>query len=139
MGSGAGQIAAGMAQSGARNARATLPRPNAAEDLFAFQCRARKMPEPVRQFAFAAELGRKWRADFAWPDYKLLLEVQGAVFTGGRHTRGAGYSAECERRAAAVGLGYAIIEATTAQVRSGKAAGVWKGKPRAPRQHLGPA
>jgi len=129
MGSGAGQIAAGMAQSGARNARnarATLPRPNAAEDLFAFQCRARKMPEPVRQFAFAAELGRKWRADFAWPDYKLLLEVQGAVFTGGRHTRGAGYSAECERRAAAVGLGYAIIEATTAQVRSGKAA-QWAG------------
>ena len=90
------------------------------EDEFAFQCLALKLPTPRRQFPFHPE--RKFRADFAWPEYRLLLEVQGGAFAGGRHTRGAGFQEDCERRCLAVGIGYSVLEVTPGQVTSGRAA-----------------
>lgn len=33
------------------------------------------LPEPVREFRFHPVRG--WRADFAWPEHKLLLEIEG--------------------------------------------------------------
>lgn len=41
--------------------------------------------------------GRRFEFDFCLPDHRILIEIQGAVFTGGRHTRGAGYTADCEK------------------------------------------
>ena len=39
------------------------------------------IPRPELEYAFAKEaMGRKWRLDFAWPDYKVGVEVDG----GGR-------------------------------------------------------
>ena len=35
------------------------------------QCRALGLPEPELEFYFARP--RKFRADFAWPDHKLIL------------------------------------------------------------------
>ena len=35
---------------------------------------------------------RKWRFDYAWPAKMVALEVEGGTYTGGRHTRGAGYA-----------------------------------------------
>ena len=32
------------------------------------------------------------KADFAWPTYKVLAELQGATWSRGRHTRGRGYA-----------------------------------------------
>ena len=34
------------------------------------------------------------RADFAWPDLHVCVEIQGATHRQGRHTRGAGYAAD---------------------------------------------
>lgn len=58
------------------------------EQLFADQCRMFKLPEPEREYRFAkdspqfkSETGkpRQWRFDFAWPQYKLSLEIEGVV------------------------------------------------------------
>lgn len=52
-------------------------------------------PAPERQYR--AIPGRKFQADFAWPQYGLILEVEGGAFTGGRHTRGAGFVKDIEK------------------------------------------
>jgi len=66
---------------------------------------------------------RMWRADFAFPTARLLLEVDGATWTGGRHTRGDGYAKDCEKGAEAAALGWRTIHVTADQVKSGLALG----------------
>lgn len=48
----------------------------------------------------------------AWPDQKLALEVEGGVWTGGRHTRGKGYLADMEKYNRATVLGWRVIRCT---------------------------
>jgi hypothetical protein len=67
------------------------------------QCRAVKLPEPVREFYFAKP--RRWRFDFAWPEQLIALEVEGVVYPtkrgehrlGGRHVSVTGFKADIER------------------------------------------
>ena len=40
---------------------------------------------------------RKWRFDLAWPEHMIGVECDGAVYSGGRHVRGLGYSQDCEK------------------------------------------
>ena len=40
---------------------------------------------------------RKWRFDYAIVDLKIAVEVDGAVWVGGRHNRAAGYVADMEK------------------------------------------
>ena len=40
---------------------------------------------------------RKWRADYFFCDVKLAIEIEGAIYTLGRHTRGKGYSKDMEK------------------------------------------
>lgn len=68
--------------------------------------------EPVREHQFAADIGRRWRADFAWPDFGLLVEIEGGQFSRGRHQRANGYSADCEKYNAATILGWSILRYT---------------------------
>jgi len=35
------------------------------------------LPTPTREFAFAKDIGRRWRIDIAYPDIKLAIEVDG--------------------------------------------------------------
>lgn len=65
---------------------------------------------------------RKWRLDFAWPDEQLALEVEGGVYSGGRHTRGYGFEQDATKYAEALLAGWRVLRATGAQVKSGQAA-----------------
>jgi very-short-patch-repair endonuclease len=60
---------------------------------------------------------RKWRFDFAWPENKRAMEVEGGVWTGGRHTRGSGFLKDCEKYNAAASLGWRVFRFTPIQVR----------------------
>ncbi|AOA58259.1 DUF559 domain-containing protein [Acinetobacter larvae] len=64
---------------------------------------------------------RKWRADFHIVGHKLLVEVEGGIWSGGRHTRGKGYQADIEKYNAATILGYTVLRFSTADVKSGGA------------------
>jgi len=39
----------------------------------------------------------------------LAVEVDGGTWTGGRHTRGAGFEADCEKLNAAVIAGFRVL------------------------------
>jgi very-short-patch-repair endonuclease len=77
------------------------------------------LPQPEAEYVFHPL--RKWRFDRAWPDRKLAVECEGAVFTGGRHTRGGGFTKDCEKYNAAAILGWRVLRFTSAMVKSGSA------------------
>jgi very-short-patch-repair endonuclease len=89
------------------------------EEAFAWQLRAGKLPAPVREARFHPK--RRWRFDFSWPEQKLAIEIEGGVWNGGRHTTGAGFSADCEKRAEAVLLGWRVLNFPGAWVKDGRA------------------
>lgn len=64
---------------------------------------------------------RKWRADFHLIGKKILVEVEGGIWSGGRHTRGKGYIGDIEKYNAATMMGYQVIRFSTDQVKSGHA------------------
>jgi len=65
------------------------------------------IPEPLREYKFHET--RKWRFDFCWPDIKVAVELEGGVFSGGRHTRGMGFVADCEKYNQAALLGWRVF------------------------------
>lgn len=77
------------------------------------------LPKPEREVTFAkVPLNRNWRWDFCWADHWLALEVQGAIFTQGRHTRGAALLREMEKLNAGAMLGYRVMFTTPKQLAS---------------------
>lgn len=64
---------------------------------------------------------RKWRADFLISNTKILVEVEGGIWSKGRHTRGSGYIGDMEKYNAAAILGFQVLRFSTQQVKSGLA------------------
>ena len=93
------------------------------EDLLAFQCRAYQLPQPHEQYRFAQSMGRQFSADFAWPAYHLLLEVQGGIWRagGGAHSHPLNIERDIEKQQHAVLLGWFVLPVTTDQVEKGDA------------------
>ena len=52
---------------------------------------------------------RKWRFDYALPDLKIAIEVDGGVFTGGRHSGGVGQVKDMEKCNHAASLGWLVF------------------------------
>ena len=65
------------------------------------------------EFEYRFDPGRKWRADLCWRQYGynywLICEVQGGIFSGGAHVRGAAMLREYEKLNRAAALGYRVI------------------------------
>jgi very-short-patch-repair endonuclease len=72
-----------------------------------------------REYRFAKD--RRWRFDFCWPDSMLALEVEGGIWTGGRHTRGSGYIADIEKYNRATSEGWRVFRVTGSHIKSGEA------------------
>jgi len=70
-------------------------------------CRGMGLMEPVPEWVFHPV--RKWRFDYAWPLVKLALEIEGGIWTQGRHTRGAGAMEDLEKYSEAAILGWRVI------------------------------
>jgi very-short-patch-repair endonuclease len=77
--------------------------------------------EGIREFQFAKCLKRRYAADLAWPGHKILLELEGGVYSNGRHVRGKGYEDDCEKYSLASILGYTLIRVTYGMIETGKA------------------
>lgn len=64
---------------------------------------------------------RDFRFDLAWPDRRLAVEVDGGTYSGGRHTRGAGYERDAEKGNEAAIKGWRVLHVTAAMVEDGRA------------------
>lgn len=95
---------------------------SALEDLFLQRVREAGLPEPVRQSNEPwAGSGRKFKADFFWPQFGLVVEVDGGTWNGGRHTRGSGFESDCTKQAIAVANGYAYLRFASRHIQNGDA------------------
>lgn len=96
-----------------------IPRPiPAGEAAFALHCRVDGIPV-VPQFKFAPD--REWRADFAFPEARLLVEIEGGIWKGGGHNRGVGFQKDIEKYNRATELGWWLMRFTTQQAKEGRA------------------
>lgn len=89
------------------------------EEILKYQIKLSGLPEPEIEYKFHET--RRWRFDFAYPDIKLAIEIEGGTWTKGRHTRGAGFEADCRKYAAAMELGWNVYRCTGGMVKSGEA------------------
>lgn len=89
------------------------------EQMLAFQLEAAGLKPFARELVFAPP--RRWRADFAYPDLRILIEVEGGTWRRGRHTRGAGYEKDCEKYNAAALAGWLVLRFTANMVDDGRA------------------
>jgi very-short-patch-repair endonuclease len=103
-----------------------------AETLLAVQLDQAGIPFE-KEYRFAPP--RRWRADFLvlavapldphrivdWAKNPVILvEIDGGAFIAGRHSRGTGVEADCEKQSAAAILGYRVIRLTPKQVEDGR-------------------
>ena len=102
-----------------RTAAHALPKSSELEEQLDFQMSAAGLPAWETEFHFHPR--RKWRADRAWPVFRLLVEVEGGIWTGGRHVTGAGYEADCIKYNEAAILGYRVIRVTRGMIEDGRA------------------
>lgn len=89
------------------------------EETLLFQLHALKVEAPVRELKF--DSSRRWRFDFAWPGRKVAAEVEGGIWSGGRHTTGSGFEKDCEKYNAATLQGWKIFRFTSSMIQSGAA------------------
>lgn len=82
-------------------------------------CREARLPVPATEFRFHPK--RKWRFDYAWAPRFLALEVDGGVWSGGRHVTGSGRIADMEKMTEAAILGWRILYVTPQEVVNGRA------------------
>lgn len=80
-------------------------------------CKERGWAEPVPEIRFAKP--RMWRFDWAWESYKVALEYEGGIYTGGRHTRMTGFVNDIEKYNTAAELGWKVFRATPDTVTDG--------------------
>lgn len=64
---------------------------------------------------------RRWRFDFALPSLLLAIEVDGGIFTAGRHSRGIGQEADMVKGNEAILLCWSVLHFSTRHVHSGHA------------------
>lgn len=107
------------------------------------------LPEPTEvEYRFAAAVGRQWKFDLAWPEYRIAFEQEGATFgrvvivqvgverrrgqsiplkagtvlrLGGRHNEGTGFDGDCVKYGTAAAMGWCVIRASTRMIRDGEA------------------
>lgn len=77
--------------------------------IYLAACKACGLPDPIPEYQFAK--GRRWRIDwyFELGDRKVALEIEGGIFSGGRHVRGSGFKKDMEKYNAAAAMGILLV------------------------------
>lgn len=99
------------------------PKKSPVETTFLRQIRKAKLPTPEREHVFdepkEGQKQRKWRFDFAWIKHKVAAEVEGGVWSRGRHVTPAGFEKDCEKYGHAMAQGWKVLRVTSRMVKNG--------------------
>lgn len=74
---------------------------------------------PEQEYRFHPQ--RRWRFDFAWPEERVAVEIEGGAWVNGRHTRGSGFGEDCRKYNEAVVLGWRVLRVTGEHIENGSA------------------
>jgi len=74
---------------------------------------------PAREYRFHPS--RRWRVDYAWPEHRLAVEIEGGAWIGGRHVRGSGFMNDMEKYNELTLMGWSLLRFTPRQVKNGEA------------------
>ena len=101
-----------------REKRAKAP---SIEALMGEQIRQAKLPTPIKHCKFHPT--RKWEFDYAWPDSKVAVEVEGGIWRkgGGAHSNPSNILRDIEKYNAAQELNWKVYRVTTDEVKKGVA------------------
>lgn len=92
------------------------PKKEPLRDFFTSLCQSDLHVECVKEFRFHPT--RLWRFDYAIPEHKIALEVEGGVWTGGRHTSPKGFLGDVEKYNTATLMGWRVLRTTPDQLLS---------------------
>lgn len=95
-----------------------VKRTNSKGDVFAFLLHQRLGVECVREYRFHPT--RQWRFDYAIPDHRIAIEIDGGIWINGRHNRASGYLGDMEKFNAAATLGWVVLKFTPQEQYSQK-------------------
>lgn len=84
------------------------------EEKFYLLWRALGGPPLEHEFRFSPP--RRWKADFCCHEARLLIEIEGGVYTHGRHTSIKGFLNDAEKYLEAELLGYTVMRLTDKQI-----------------------
>lgn len=80
------------------------------KDTFCQLCKQSLKIEVEQEYRFHPV--RKWRYDYAIISHKIAIEVEGGVWSGGRHTTGKGFIGDMEKYNSGTLLGWRIFRVT---------------------------
>lgn len=83
-------------------------------DVFTVLCQSDLHVECVKEFKFHPS--RRWRFDYAIPEHKIAVEVEGGVWTNGRHTRPQGFLGDIEKYNTATLMGWRVFRTTPTEL-----------------------
>jgi len=92
---------------------------NEAEQVLAYQCLADGLLEFEQEYRF--EPSRKYRLDLAFPKQKVGIEIEGAIFAAGAHSRPLGIIRDMGKHNLLILSGWRVLRYTPSQVRNGEA------------------
>jgi len=64
-------------------------------DEFVQICKSLKLEPPIKEYRFCKD--RRWRIDYCWPDIKFACELEGGVWSKGRHITPSGFIKDMEK------------------------------------------
>lgn len=79
-------------------------------DVFTTICKTDLKVDCVKEYKFHPV--RRWRFDYAIVEHKIALEVEGGVWTQGRHTRSQGFLGDMEKYNTATLMGWRVFRCT---------------------------
>ena len=93
-----------------KKTRQAAKSPKITRDVFTVICQTDLGVECVKEYQFHQK--RKWRFDYAIPSHKIASEVEGGVWTGGRHIRPQGFLGDVDKYNAAALMGWRLFRVT---------------------------
>lgn len=65
------------------------------------------IPKPIPEYQFLIE--RKFRIDYAWPLQKVAMEIEGGIWTNGRHIQPKGFKIDMYKYNMLAELGWLLL------------------------------
>jgi hypothetical protein len=93
---------------------------------FVIQCLGLKLPPSAVQWRFTNSshpnsASRKWRCDIVFPDYHVMVEIDGGIWINGAHSHPADIIRNMTKQNDAMLLGFTVLRFTPSEVRNGHA------------------